>query len=72
VDGPGSLPIVDAPVRCGPEISHDAAVTQLQELPPLPDYLTYGDHRFNPLWDDLRGDPRFEKIVSSLAPKDAR
>jgi hypothetical protein len=24
-----------------------------------------------PWWDPLRGDPRFEKIVASLAPKDA-
>jgi hypothetical protein len=24
-----------------------------------------------PFWDPLRGDPRFEKIVQSLAPKDA-
>jgi hypothetical protein len=23
------------------------------------------------LWDPLRGDPRFERIVESLAPKDA-
>jgi hypothetical protein len=23
------------------------------------------------LWDPLRGDPRFERIVASLAPKDA-
>ena len=23
----------------------------------------------NPLWDPLRGDPRFEAIVASLAPK---
>jgi TolB-like protein len=30
---------------------------------------TYGDLKFNPLWDPLRGDPRFEKIVASLAPK---
>jgi len=22
-----------------------------------------------PVWDPLRGDPRFEKIVASLAPK---
>jgi hypothetical protein len=22
-----------------------------------------------PFWDPLRGDPRFEKIVASLAPK---
>jgi hypothetical protein len=24
-----------------------------------------------PFWDPLRGDPRFEQIVTSLAPKDA-
>ena len=30
---------------------------------------TYGDLKFNPCWDDLRGDPRFDKIVASLAPK---
>jgi hypothetical protein len=32
---------------------------------------TYGDLRFNPSWDSLRGDPRFEKMVASLAPKSA-
>jgi hypothetical protein len=25
-----------------------------------------------PFWDPVRGDPRFEKIVASLAPKDAK
>jgi len=30
---------------------------------------TYGDLKLHPFWDPLRGDPRFEKIVSSLAPK---
>jgi len=25
---------------------------------------TYGDLRFNPCWDSLRGDPRFDKIVA--------
>jgi predicted nucleic acid-binding Zn ribbon protein len=30
---------------------------------------TYGDLKLNPVWDTLRGDPRFEKIVASLAPK---
>jgi hypothetical protein len=24
-----------------------------------------------PYWDPLRGDPRFEKIVASLAPKES-
>jgi TolB-like protein/cytochrome c-type biogenesis protein CcmH/NrfG len=31
---------------------------------------TYGDLKLNPVWDSLRGDPRFEKIVASLAPKE--
>ena len=30
---------------------------------------TYGDLKLHPFWDPLRGDPRFEKIVDSLAPK---
>jgi len=33
---------------------------------------TYGDLRLNPVWDSLRGDPRFEKIVASPAPKKIR
>src|SRR6202162_1452668 len=31
--------------------------------------LSYGALKLPPVWDPLRGDPRFEKIVSSLAPK---
>jgi TolB-like protein/class 3 adenylate cyclase/Tfp pilus assembly protein PilF len=31
--------------------------------------LSYGALKLFPVWDPLRGDPRFEKIVASLAPK---
>ena len=31
--------------------------------------LSYGLLRLHPNWDPLRGDPRFEKLVASLAPK---
>jgi len=31
----------------------------------------YGILKTFPFWDPLRGDPRFEKIVASLAPKGA-
>jgi hypothetical protein len=31
--------------------------------------VVYGILKLSPLWDPLRGDPRFEKIVQSLAPK---
>jgi hypothetical protein len=30
---------------------------------------TYGQLKLLPTWDPLRGDPRFEEIVASLAPK---
>lgn len=32
--------------------------------------LSYGALKLDPTWDPLRGDPRFEKIVASLAPKE--
>jgi serine/threonine protein kinase/tetratricopeptide (TPR) repeat protein len=32
--------------------------------------LGYGHLKLFPFWDPLRGDPRFEKIVASLAPKE--
>jgi TolB-like protein/Tfp pilus assembly protein PilF len=34
--------------------------------------LSYGALKLFPVWDPLRGDPRFEKIVASLAPTDAK
>jgi tetratricopeptide (TPR) repeat protein len=45
------------------------AIEQLEFLAKIPCGPSYGDLRFNPSWDSLRGDPRFEKIVASLAPK---
>jgi TolB-like protein/tRNA A-37 threonylcarbamoyl transferase component Bud32 len=47
----------------------DRAIEQLAETAKLFDDLSYGHLRLNPLWDPLRGDPRFEAIVGSLAPK---
>jgi TolB-like protein/Tfp pilus assembly protein PilF len=32
--------------------------------------LSYGALKLLPIWDPLRGDPRFEKIVASLSPKE--
>jgi len=34
----------------------------------LPAQPTYGDFRWNPLWDPLRNDPRFAAIMKRLAP----
>jgi TolB-like protein/tRNA A-37 threonylcarbamoyl transferase component Bud32 len=48
----------------------DSAIERLTEVVKLPgSHVTYGNLRLNPLWDPLRGDPRFEAIVASLAPK---
>jgi hypothetical protein len=34
-----------------------------------PGHLSYGELKLLPLWDPLRGDPRFEQILASLALK---
>jgi TolB-like protein/class 3 adenylate cyclase/Flp pilus assembly protein TadD len=47
----------------------DLALEQLSVAAPIPNHLSYGYLRLHPYWDSLRGDPRFENIVASLAPK---
>jgi serine/threonine protein kinase/tetratricopeptide (TPR) repeat protein len=47
----------------------DLACDQLAIAVRPPSPLTYGHLKLLPYWDPLRGDPRFEQIVASLAPK---
>jgi TolB-like protein/Tfp pilus assembly protein PilF/predicted Ser/Thr protein kinase len=48
----------------------DLACEQLATAIRLPGRtVTYGQLKLMPYWDPLRGDPCFEKIVASLAPK---
>jgi serine/threonine protein kinase/Tfp pilus assembly protein PilF len=47
----------------------DLAYEQLAIAVRPPSPLNYGHLKLLPFWDPLRGDPRFEKIVASLAPK---
>jgi tetratricopeptide (TPR) repeat protein len=47
----------------------DLAFEQLTSAARIPGYLSYGQLRLHPYWDPLRGDPRFDKVVASLAPK---
>ena len=48
----------------------DRAIERVAEASELPgSHVSYGYLRLHPLWDPLRGDPRFEAIVASLAPK---
>jgi len=48
----------------------DLALDQLERVERVPNFVSYGYLKLQPIWDPLRGDPRFEKIVASLAPKD--
>jgi len=47
----------------------DRAIEQIAAVERIPNSLSYGLLKLHPYWDSLRGDPRFEKIVASLAPK---
>ena len=48
----------------------DRAIELLQKLATMPSYVNYARLKLYPIWNPLRGDPRFQKIVNSLAPKD--
>jgi hypothetical protein len=48
----------------------DLACEQLSSIIRRPSFLSYGQLKLLPFWDPLRGDPRFENIVTSLAPKE--
>ena len=47
----------------------DLACQQLAVATRPPRTVTYGQLKLLPFWDPLRGDPCFEKLVASLAPK---
>jgi TolB-like protein/Tfp pilus assembly protein PilF len=47
----------------------DLACEQLATVVRPPSTVSYGKLKLLPFWDSLRGDPRFDKIVASLAPK---
>jgi TolB-like protein/Tfp pilus assembly protein PilF len=47
----------------------DLACEKLGAAIRYPTGPSYGQLKLLPTWDPLRGDPRFEKIVASLAPK---
>ena len=51
----------------------ELALEQLEaglRAPAASSMLSYGALKLFPVWDPLRGDPRFEQIVESLAPKE--
>jgi hypothetical protein len=42
----------------------DAALTQLEKIVRLPRGPDHGELRFNPWWDEIRSDPRFDRLLS--------
>jgi TolB-like protein/class 3 adenylate cyclase/Flp pilus assembly protein TadD len=47
----------------------DRAFNLLEKMAKVPFGVSYGSLKLNTVWDPLRRDPRFDKIVASLAPK---
>ena len=45
----------------------NSAINELETLSEVPGALTYGDLAL-PEWNSLRGDPRFQKVLSELRP----
>jgi TolB-like protein/Tfp pilus assembly protein PilF len=50
----------------------DLAFEQLAVSAQIANGVSYGELKLDPQWDSLRGDPRFDKIVTSLAPQSAQ
>jgi TolB-like protein/predicted Zn-dependent protease len=48
----------------------DRALEKLELAAATPNSVHYGSLKINEVWDPLRRDPRFERVVASLAPKD--
>jgi TolB-like protein/Tfp pilus assembly protein PilF len=46
----------------------DLAFEMVARASRLPSSVSYGEIKLMPWWDPLRGEPRFEQIVASLAP----
>jgi TolB-like protein len=66
LNGPGNVAILALVYAWTGE--GDRALEQLEKIATIPGNPltpTYGDLRLNPCWDDLRGDPRFDKIVAA-------
>jgi hypothetical protein len=48
----------------------ELAFETLAPLTKTPADVYYGELKLDPYWEPLRKDPRFEKLLAELAPKD--
>jgi hypothetical protein len=68
VDGPGM--VVQLAVVYAWTNELDLAFEVLDTLTKTPSGIYYGDLKLNAYWDPLRKDPRYEKLLAELAPRD--
>jgi TolB-like protein/class 3 adenylate cyclase/Tfp pilus assembly protein PilF len=66
----GTMLMVNLAVIYGSTGEKDLAIETLASIAQLPLGPPYGELKLNPQWDSLRSDPRFEKILALLAPKE--
>jgi serine/threonine-protein kinase len=66
----GALMVEFFAINCAWAGEKDLALEQLGIATQNPSYINYGELKLHPYWNPLRGDPRFEKIIASLAPKE--
>ncbi len=65
LDGPAQiLVLAEVYAQLG---EREAALEQLNQIVQLPAGPDYGRLKFDPVWDELRGDPRFQEIMARAA-----
>ena len=47
----------------------NSALDQLTFLATIPSGLSFGQLKYDPAWDTVRGDPRFATMLNALQPK---
>ncbi len=50
----------------------EMAIDELELLAKIPSQFSYGNASYNPIWDSLRGEPRFKKLIAQLRPSSVR
>jgi hypothetical protein len=68
VDGPNVL--TNLAVVYAWTAEPDLAFETMSSLTKTPNGIYYGPLQLDPWWDPLRKDPRLDKLLSELAPKD--
>jgi hypothetical protein len=48
----------------------DLAFEKLSSLTKVANGIFYGQLKWDPLWEPLRQDPRYEKLLAELAPRE--